>query len=81
MTFVGEQCAVISELEECSSRGMKKLGIDVDKVKAEFQRQITEYTILSKNSNDLLMTGVNKFPTVELNKKRVKATLNVILFL
>ena len=80
MKYLSDECATVSQLKECGKAGMKKQGIDWQKVEKTFRESFTttkDNNYLKQNKEDLSMQGINKYPTVTLNGQKVKGSLNV----
>ena len=80
MQYIGDQCAVVSELQACHQAGLEKIGVDPKAFAKDFKKTFKgdDNEILSKNQEELKHSGVNVYPTVTLNKIRVKGTLHVL---
>jgi hypothetical protein len=38
MQYVGDECGVIAEYEQCQANGLKKLGLDASDLKSKFDK-------------------------------------------
>jgi hypothetical protein len=79
MKYVDLECGIISELKECGEAGMVKHDIDPSRINDAFKKSFSDKdnTYLANNKKLLENSGVSRYPTVMLNKVKVKASLNV----